>query len=134
METPVSNLTTDPLADSHEGGNRLYLVVWTVLLGLTAIEVWLAYVQVFSVHGMLTILMALSLVKAALIIAYFMHLRFERNTLVWSLVPAVVVLFVPAMCLFCGVMLTAVPGHVGVQSGKLDGAHQSGSRAGGIPQ
>ena len=92
METPVSNLTTDALADSHEGGNRLYLVVWTVLLGLTAIEVWLAYVQVFSMGGMLAILMALSLVKAALIIAYFMHLRFERNTLVWSLVPAVVVI------------------------------------------
>jgi cytochrome c oxidase subunit IV len=40
----------------------------------------------------LSILMVLSLVKAVLIIAYFMHLRFERSTLVWSLVPAVVVI------------------------------------------
>jgi cytochrome c oxidase subunit 4 len=88
METPVTNQTFH----AHEGGNRLYLVVWTVLLGLTAIEVWLAYVQVFSIGGMLAILMALSLVKAALIVAYFMHLRFERNTLVWSLVPVVVVI------------------------------------------
>src|SRR5664280_2016786 len=107
METPMTNQTSH----AHEGWNRLYLVVWTVLLGLTAIEVWLAYVQVFSMRGMLTILMSLSLVKAALIVAYFMHLRFERATLVWSLNPAVVVLFVPAMCLFCGVMLTAYRGN-----------------------
>ena len=92
METPVSNPTTDALTDRHEGGNHLYLVVWSVLLALTAIEVWLAYAQVFSTRGMLTILMALSLVKAALIVAYFMHLRFERATLVWSLVPAVIVI------------------------------------------
>jgi len=77
---------------AHEGGSRLYFVVWGVLLGLTSIEVWLAYAQVFSTRGMLTILMALSLVKAALIIAYFMHLRFERATLVFSLIPAVVVI------------------------------------------
>ena len=83
---------SDHAADTHEGGNRLYFVVWGVLLVLTAIEVWLAYVQVFSMNGMLSILMALSLVKAALIIAYFMHLKFERSTLVWSLVPCVVVI------------------------------------------
>jgi cytochrome c oxidase subunit IV len=87
METPVSNSTTN----DHEGGSRLFLVVWAVLLVLTAVEVWLAYEQTFSTGTMLTILMLLSLVKAALIIAYFMHLRFERTTLVLSLIPPVVV-------------------------------------------
>ncbi|MGD0771427.1 MAG: cytochrome C oxidase subunit IV family protein [Candidatus Solibacter sp.] len=83
---------TNQTTNAHEGGNHLYFVVWTVLLGLTAIEVWLAYAQVFSTRGMLSILMVLSLVKAALIVAYFMHLRFERATLVWSLIPAVIVI------------------------------------------
>ena len=40
---------------------------------------------------MLTILMGLSIIKAALIVAYFMHLRFERLSLVLTLVPMLVV-------------------------------------------
>ena len=77
--------------DTHEGGNRLYLLVWSGLLALTAVEVCLAYLQVFSMGWMLSILMVLSLVKAALIVAYFMHLRFERTTLLLSLIPPVTV-------------------------------------------
>jgi len=60
------------------------------LLIITGIEVFLAYIQ-FSVHVMLVLLMGLSLVKAALIMAYFMHLRFEKRTLVLTLIPALVV-------------------------------------------
>ena len=41
----------------------------------------------------LTILMLLSLVKAALIVAYFMHLKFERLSLVMTIVPTLIVLF-----------------------------------------
>ena len=78
-------------AEHSHGGLRLYLSVWTYLLVLTAIEVVLAYVQIFSLTGMLIILMLLSLVKAALIVAYFMHLRFEKVSLIVSLIPAVVV-------------------------------------------
>jgi len=33
--------------------------------------------------------MFLSLIKAGLIVGYFMHLRFEKTTLAWSLIPAV---------------------------------------------
>ena len=38
----------------------------------------------------LTILMGLSVVKAGLIVAYFMHLRFERFSLVLTLIPMTV--------------------------------------------
>ena len=48
--------------------------VWAALLGLTGIEVFLAYEQV-GVWIMLVALLGLSVVKAALIIAYFMHLN-----------------------------------------------------------
>ena len=39
---------------------------------------------------MLTILVGLSLVKAALIVSYFMHLRFEKLGLFLLLIPAMV--------------------------------------------
>jgi cytochrome c oxidase subunit 4 len=73
-----------------EGGTRLFLYVLGALLGLTLVEVFLAYVQV-PLHIMLTILMGLSIVKAALIVAYFMHLKFERMSLVLTLVPTAVI-------------------------------------------
>ncbi|MBI3895791.1 MAG: cytochrome C oxidase subunit IV family protein [Acidobacteria bacterium] len=69
-----------------EGGSRLYLIVWGGLLGLTLVEVFLAYVHL-PVNTMLVLLMGLSVIKAALIIAYFMHLRFERFNLFLVLVP-----------------------------------------------
>jgi len=84
---------------AHGGGNRLYLMVWLSLLSLTAVEVVLAYIQVFSTAGMLTILMFLSLIKAALIMAYFMHLRFEKRSLVLSLIPAVSIV-IGLLCVF----------------------------------
>lgn len=79
---------------SNEGehaGAPSYIAIWVYLLGLTAVEVVLAYARPFSTGSMLLVLMALSVVKAALIVAYFMHLRFERMSLIVSLVPAVVV-------------------------------------------
>ena len=44
---------------------------------------------------MLVVLMTISIIKASLIISYFMHLRYERKSLVFTLMPALV--FVIAM-------------------------------------
>ena len=80
----------------HVGGTtKSFLTVWIGLLVLTAIEVLLAYVQVTPVL-MLTILVGLSVIKAAMIIAYFMHLKFERFSLFLTLFP---------MLIFCILML-----------------------------
>lgn len=73
-----------------EGTTKLYLWVWVYLLVLTGVEVFLAYERL-NLHLMLVLLMGLSLVKAALIMAYFMHLRFEKIGLVYTLIPALVV-------------------------------------------
>jgi cytochrome c oxidase subunit IV len=73
-----------------EGTTKLFLSILGWLLLMTLVEVVLAYFQV-PITLMLTILMGLSLIKAALIIAYFMHLRFERLTLVLTLIPALVI-------------------------------------------
>jgi cytochrome c oxidase subunit IV len=80
-----------PVVDLHfEGTTKLFLAILGSLLGLTLVEVLLAYFKV-PLTIMLTILMGLSIIKAALIVAYFMHLRFERMSLVLTLVPMLVV-------------------------------------------
>ena len=73
-----------------EGSTLMFLVVLGGLLLLTLVEVVLAYVEV-PLTLMLTILIGLSLIKAGMIMAYFMHLRFERQSLVMALVPALVI-------------------------------------------
>lgn len=76
--------------NAHQGtGNKLFYQVWIWLLLLTVIEVVLAY-QHLGVVLMLVILVGLSVMKAALIIAYFMHLRFERMSLFLTLIPVLV--------------------------------------------
>jgi cytochrome c oxidase subunit 4 len=73
-------------AQSHQG---TFIKVWIGLLGLTLIEVILGYIQ-FNMHIMLTLLMGFSIVKAYLIMAYFMHLKYDRPSLSWILVPPLI--------------------------------------------
>jgi cytochrome c oxidase subunit 4 len=80
----------DTAIQGHDvGSTKLFVQVWVWLLVLTAIEVFLAYLRLHP-YLMLTILVGLSLIKSALIMSYFMHLRFERLGLFLILVPAMV--------------------------------------------
>ena len=72
------------------GSTRVFMIVWGGLLALTLIEIILAY-KPMALHLMLTILLGLSIIKAALIIAWFMHLKFERLSLILTLVPMLVI-------------------------------------------
>lgn len=74
---------------SEQGNIRPMYFVWGWLLALTLIEVFLAYVQL-NLHVMLVSLLGLSIAKAGLIIAYFMHMKFERRNLVLTIIPAMV--------------------------------------------
>lgn len=87
-ETTLAAKETAPL--HFEGTTKLFLAILGFLLLLTMVEVVLAYVQV-PLALMLTILVGLSLIKAALILAYFMHLRYERMSLVYTLIPMLVI-------------------------------------------
>ena len=78
----------------HDDSKGQYFWVWGALLVLTAIEVVLAYRQVFQPVRMLEILLMLSVVKSALIIGYFMHLKFETALMRWLLVVSVTACFV----------------------------------------
>ena len=79
------------VAAVHEESRTPYYFVWVALLILTGIEVVLTYNQVFAPVRMLEVLMGLSVVKSALIIAYFMHLKFEIARMKWVLMVALVV-------------------------------------------
>ncbi len=81
--------------EEHGGSDRQNTIVWGGLLGLTAFEVFLAYIQI-PLTFMVIILMGASIIKAALIVSYFMHLKFERLSLILTIVPTLVVL----LCLF----------------------------------
>jgi cytochrome c oxidase subunit 4 len=75
--------------EGHAGSTKLFSWVWVWLLLLTGLEVFLAYERI-NPTLMLVILIGLSLIKSALIVSYFMHLRFERLGLFLLLVPAAV--------------------------------------------
>ncbi|HXE90590.1 MAG TPA: cytochrome C oxidase subunit IV family protein [Terriglobales bacterium] len=83
---------------THDHGKAQYFWVWGALLAITGIEIVLAYKQVFDPLHMLIVLLVLSVIKAALIIAYFMHLKFEivrmKVTLMAALVVCLTLMFV----------------------------------------
>ena len=94
LRNPFADAGVAPVVEEgpihFEGSTGMFLKVLGGLLVLTLVEVLLAYFEV-PPAVMLAIVMGLSLVKAGLIMGYFMHLRFERMSLVLTLVPALVV-------------------------------------------
>ena len=81
------------------GSTKLFISIWVWLLLLTGFEVFLGYVRLPVIY-MLVILMGASIIKAALIVAYFMHLRFERLNLILTIVPALVICICLLMVFF----------------------------------
>src|SRR6201988_5493679 len=78
----------------HDDSKGQYFWVWGALLVLTGIEVWLGYRQIFEPVRMLQVLLFLSVIKSALIIGYFMHLKFERALMRWMLMISVTACFI----------------------------------------
>ena len=80
-------------------GVRIFMVVWFWLLALTGVEVFLGY-KAFEVNLMIVLLMGLSIIKASLIIAYFMHLRYEKASMAATLMPALVMVILLMFMVF----------------------------------
>ena len=84
-------MTAHAHAEEHfAGSNKLFISIWVVLVALTLIEILLAYIEL-PITLMLIVLLGLSIIKAALIVAYFMHLKFERLSLILTIVPMLVI-------------------------------------------
>lgn len=68
--------------------SKTFIWVWIGLVALTAIEVYLGYIEL-EAKLMLTILLGLSVIKAGLIMAWFMHLKYEKRSLtMWLVISA----------------------------------------------
>ena len=88
------------VAEEHRHHKKAqFFWVWAALLIMTAIEVYLTYQNMQPVR-MLTILMGLSLVKAALIIGYFMHMKYEISRMKWLTMCALVACLALMMIFF----------------------------------
>lgn len=76
--------------EAHAGASvGLNIAIWIGLVAITGLEVFLAY-EALQPTLMLTILVILSFVKAAMIMSFFMHLKYEKFSLVLLLVPAMI--------------------------------------------
>jgi cytochrome c oxidase subunit 4 len=94
-------MSTHAEAVDHVEGTttKAFVTVWFALLFMTGVEVVLAYLQP-PVLVFLTALVGLSVVKAALIIAYFMHLRFEKLSLFLTLFPMLILCIILMLLMF----------------------------------
>lgn len=84
-------MSTDAHAEEiHAGASvGVNFAVWIGLVAITFLEVFLAY-KALEPKVMLTVLVILSVVKAAMIMSWFMHLKFEKFSLVLLLIPATI--------------------------------------------
>ena len=71
------------------GSTRLFVTVFVWLAAITGLEVFLGYLRL-EPKLMLTLLVILSLVKAALIVSYFMHMRYEKLSLALVVIPSTI--------------------------------------------
>jgi len=73
------------LAETHAGGYKVYLTTWIWLLVITMLEIGIVLVRVPKTLLVISLII-LALMKAGLIMAYFMHLRYERLNLIYAVV------------------------------------------------
>jgi cytochrome c oxidase subunit 4 len=93
-------------AGAAQGAGRwyqTYVVVWVWLLAFTIIEIGAVGLRLER-SLLVTLLLVLSLMKAVLIVAYFMHLRYERLNLIYLVVTPLILILV----LFGGVIPDAL--------------------------
>jgi cytochrome c oxidase subunit IV len=76
--------------EAHAGASvGTNIAIWIGLVAITGLEVFLAYMALQPTL-MLSLLVVLSVVKAGLIMSFFMHLKYEKFSLVLLLVPATI--------------------------------------------
>ena len=78
--------THSHVEEHHITNNKTYFIVWAALMVMTAITVYVSYIN----FGILNIVIALVVasIKATIVALYFMHLKFEDSiTWVFALFP-----------------------------------------------
>jgi cytochrome c oxidase subunit 4 len=87
---------------TREPGYRAYALVYAALVCLTALTVTTASLDLGRIA--IVIVLGIAGAKSVLVLLYFMHLRYERRTLVKVLIPIVVV----TLAIFIGLTYTDI--------------------------
>lgn len=104
-ETPA---TTATKGEQHQPF-QVYLIVWGLLFVLSAMSYFLDYFNVKPDGLRHFLITAFALIKATLIVAYFMHMRFERVGMVLAiLLPPLLLLAMVAILLPEGTYVSGV--------------------------
>ena len=86
------------MADTHHEPNYMAVVIWLTLF--TLIELGLGIYSSMDRKLYIALLIVLAAVKAILVAAYFMHLRFEKKTLAMIAIFPVILLVILTFALF----------------------------------
>jgi cytochrome c oxidase subunit 4 len=90
------------MQQAHAEPNYVGIFVWLAIL--TAVEVIAVYLPLTRL-ALAAILVAIAFTKAALVALYFMHLKFERRTmLLVALTPVILCVFLMFMLIPDGIM------------------------------
>lgn len=64
-----------------------YVGIWIGLICIVGVEVFLTY-RDLSPGKLIACLLVLAFIEAGIAILYFMHLKYEKPSLFWTLIPA----------------------------------------------
>ena len=94
---------------AHEGLNTkvIWKVFW-ILLGVTIFEVAISFTPVPKTVLLYTFI-ALTIVKAYYIVGYFMHMKFEKVPMQWSiLLPFILIVYLIFILIYEGAVLDVI--------------------------
>jgi cytochrome c oxidase subunit IV len=74
---------------NHDPKTGFYVAVWIGLLCIAGLEVFLTY-RGLSSHALLISLLLLATIEATIGVLYFMHLKFERRVMMWSILLSII--------------------------------------------
>jgi heme/copper-type cytochrome/quinol oxidase subunit 4 len=87
-------------------GPRQYIIVALILSVITAVEVWVYYVPALLPY-IFAILLTLSVIKFGMVVAYFMHLKFDHPSFTWYFGGGLAL----ALSIFGGLILLQIATH-----------------------
>jgi len=105
------HISHEAIEKSHSGLNTkvIWKVFW-ILLGVTIFEVSIAFVSAIPHTVLIWTYVFLTLVKAYYIVGFFMHLRFEKIPMIYSLMlPFFLIVYLIFIALYEGVALGLTP-------------------------
>lgn len=91
-------MSTDSQAQGHHGGDishptpKTYAIIAVILTVVTAIEVWVYYIEALR-YLLVPILAVLSTGKFALVVMFYMHLKFDHKVFSRMLILGIILAF-----------------------------------------